>query len=1183
MGKILPGVLMFLLVILKVSGSAEIDDCNSSCLDTCNCAGLGLTSVPQDLPTDITNFALEGNSITALSQSDFSQYSRLQVVSLMFNKISEISSHAFANLSDLNEISLSDNLLTTLRSDMFTGLDRLVSLHLDNNDISGEIQAGTFDPIQQLTNLQLHFNKIDMISPETFASLRNLQFLNLGHNKLSTIPIVGQKLRQLSQLDLSGNNITNVPVDAFSNLPKLRNLSLSSNRIPAIASTTFNGLINLRELYLDNNQITELPDNLFSGLSNLNIINLIGNSISYMHPNTFSGKSHLDQLLLNVNQMTRFPTEELSAIQSISTLDLRDNLIPTLPWEAYGILSSIPYVDIENNPWQCDCRMFPFRLQMTGSHPFENQINCSEPRNAKNLIEINPKDLISACVKPKIVRFGKTLGDDNVMIQGENLRLVCEASGIPTPDITVTSGQNATVESGGRVTVDVNGAITITDVTAADAGLYVCIAVNHVGSTFDVFSVVDRESSPTFSLPMFVVCVSGAAVDTLLIVAAILTIWCKTCGKARSVGPDTSVVSNNTNPPSMDRSVGPDTGAVNNSSDPPSMTRSAEQILTDQIFSREGTFLWECTMGKILPGVLMFLLVILKVSGSAEIDDCNSSCLDTCNCAGLGFPSVPQDLPTDITGLALEGNSITALSQSDFSQYSALEFLNLMSNKISEISIHAFANLSDLNEISLSYNLLTTLRSDMFTGLDRLVSLHLDNNNISGEIQFDTFDEIQQLTNLQLHFNKIDMISPETFASLRNLQFLNLGHNKLSTIPIVGQKLRQLSQLDLSGNNITNVLVDAFSNLPKLRNLSLSSNRIPAIASSTFNGLINLRELYLDNNQITELPDNLFSALSNLNIINLIGNSISDMYPNTFSGISHLHKLLLNVNQITRFPTEELSAIQSISTLDLRDNLIPTLPWEAYDILSSIPYVDIENNPWECDCRMFPFRLQMTGSHPFENKINCSKPRKAQNLIEINPKDLISACVKPKIVRFENILGEDNFLIQGEPLRLVCEASGIPTPDITVTLPSGQNATVESDGRVTVDVNGIITITDVTAADAGPYVCIAVNHVGSTFDVFSVVGRESSPTFSLPMFVVCVSGAAAGTLLLVAVILTVWCKTCGKARSVGPDTSVVYNNTNPPSMARSVGPDTSAVNNNTNPPSMIIIGHGGRIAWAHPM
>ncbi|KAI8482895.1 Leucine rich repeat C-terminal domain [Branchiostoma belcheri] len=47
---------------------------------------------------------------------------------------------------------------------------------------------------------------------------------------------------------------------------------------------------------------------------------------------------------------------------------------------------------------------------------------------------------------------------------------------------------------------------------------------------------------------------------------------------------------------------------------------------------------------------------------------------------------------------------------------------------------------------------------------------------------------------------------------------------------------------------------------------------------------------------------------------------------------------------------------------------------------------------------------------------------------------------------------------------LVCEASGIPTPDITVTLPSGLNKTVQSGGRVTVGANDSHNNTPVTAS-----------------------------------------------------------------------------------------------------------------------
>ncbi|KAI8480651.1 Protein sidekick-2 [Branchiostoma belcheri] len=137
-----------------------------------------------------------------------------------------------------------------------------------------------------------------------------------------------------------------------------------------------------------------------------------------------------------------------------------------------------------------------------------------------------------------------------------------------------------------------------------------------------------------------------------------------------------------------------------------------------------------------------------------------------------------------------------------------------------------------------------------------------------------------------------------------------------------------------------------------------------------------------------------------------------------------------------------------------------------------------------------------------------------QKLIDISPEDLMTDCQKPAIAKFESI--GDNLLLPGETLRLVCEATGIPTPDITVTLPSGLNATVESVGRVTVDVNGTITVTDLTVEDSGRYVCTATNSVGFTQSVFY---PKPPPTFSLGVIVGTVGGALAGIVLIGIVLM----------------------------------------------------------------
>eukprot|EP00058_Branchiostoma_floridae_P002533 XP_002588021.1 hypothetical protein BRAFLDRAFT_89007 [Branchiostoma floridae] len=100
--------------------------------------------------------------------------------------------------------------------------------------------------------------------------------------------------------------------------------------------------------------------------------------------------------------------------------------------------------------------------------------------------------------KPTIVRFKINY---NTEIQGGTPYLVCEASGILPPNVIVTlpSGLNVT---SGSVMMGVNGTITITNVSAADVGLYTCIASNHAGSASATVLVDDQTYAsvlPTFN------------------------------------------------------------------------------------------------------------------------------------------------------------------------------------------------------------------------------------------------------------------------------------------------------------------------------------------------------------------------------------------------------------------------------------------------------------------------------------------------------------------------------------------------------------------------------------------------------------------------------------------------------------------------------------------------------------
>ncbi|XP_035663906.1 SLIT and NTRK-like protein 2 [Branchiostoma floridae] len=160
-------------------------------------------------------------------------------------------------------------------------------------------------------------------------------------------------------LNLDNNALTTLNQSDFSRYSNLMFLELRSNRISVINSGAFFNLTRLTWLYLDNNQLTSLPANMFIGLNSL------------------------WELVLENNTINAFPIEALSNLNSsvLGHVDLSNNQMDTLPPAAYDILDSISTVDITNNPWQCDCRMLPFKRRMTSFPAFEKQIICAGPSN----------------------------------------------------------------------------------------------------------------------------------------------------------------------------------------------------------------------------------------------------------------------------------------------------------------------------------------------------------------------------------------------------------------------------------------------------------------------------------------------------------------------------------------------------------------------------------------------------------------------------------------------------------------------------------------------------------------------------------------------------------------------------------------------------------------------------------
>ncbi|XP_075549206.1 uncharacterized protein LOC142582943 [Dermacentor variabilis] len=196
--------------------------------------GNRLTRVPMNLPQMLVALYIEENLITELPANSFFGLSKLEQLYLQRNQIRNISesalsdlvnlktldlqanliqvlpNHVFSNLSNLQTLDISQNLLQLLEPECFQGLDALQTLQVSRIANKVEFQEYVFDPLKALIKLEMYDSSglvADIIkSPRTLHGLRNVQELNIMHNKLTDLrPDFPSFFPKLKVLKVGGN------------------------------------------------------------------------------------------------------------------------------------------------------------------------------------------------------------------------------------------------------------------------------------------------------------------------------------------------------------------------------------------------------------------------------------------------------------------------------------------------------------------------------------------------------------------------------------------------------------------------------------------------------------------------------------------------------------------------------------------------------------------------------------------------------------------------------------------------------------------------------------------------------------------------------------------------------------------------------------------------------------------
>ena len=129
-------------------------------------------------------------------------------------------------------------------------------------------------------------------------------------------------------VNLSYNNIREIPSGDFANYTSLETLDLNANIIASIASDAFARLVSLRRLYLEHNELIHLSHDTFQAMTCLQYLHLDNNKLYYLDKDLFSNNLMLKKLTLSSNQFTDFNRSTFVVIRSsLEIIDISFNVI----------------------------------------------------------------------------------------------------------------------------------------------------------------------------------------------------------------------------------------------------------------------------------------------------------------------------------------------------------------------------------------------------------------------------------------------------------------------------------------------------------------------------------------------------------------------------------------------------------------------------------------------------------------------------------------------------------------------------------------------------------------------------------------------------------------------------------------------------------------------------------------
>ena len=303
-----------------------------------------------------------------------------------------------------------------------------------------------------------------------------------------------------------------------------------------------------------------------------------------------------------------------------------------------------------------------------------------------------------------------------------------------------------------------------------------------------------------------------------------------------------------------------------------------------------------------------------------------------------GYFTDPDDDPLTYTAASGQAGTVTALASGDTVwlvpgaagaatvTVTATDPGGLMATQTIAVTVNASAGPQNDREV-------LEVLYDSTGGPDWINNANWKTSAPLGEWYGVTTDTAGQVTELDLSGNELTGPIPAPLGDLELLQELNLAgrwdptsqqwFTNALTGPIPDElgRLDHLRQLSLGDNALTGEIPDALGNLANLESLDLGGNGLTGPIPAALGRLSNLRwSLSLSGNELSgRIPDAL-GNLTNLESLSLGGNGLTGPIPSSLGRLSSLRWLSLGWNELTGRIPDALGNLTNLESLSLGGN-----------------------------------------------------------------------------------------------------------------------------------------------------------------------------------------------------------------------------------------------------------------------